>query len=294
MAKKLIKLAPNARDVLNRAPHALGPGVLRLAHDDGADEADVYIYGDIGGWWGGVDAAEFSKEIAALDVSTLNVRLNSPGGLVFDGVAIYNALARHSAKTVVHIDGLAASIASVIAMAGDEIRISEGASVMIHKPWSMAIGNADVLRQEADVLDELEEGLVDIYEARTSQKRADLVDWISAESWFRGQKAVDKGFADVMVPAKKKDTNAHARSALLPLFSNTPEDLRAAFASTGGPDIREFERLLRDGEGLSHAQAKRVAALARAVQAPRDVEPEPALRDEGASHLMRLARGISR
>lgn len=293
MPKKLIDPAMLSR-VKNLAPTALGPGVLRLVAEDATDEAEVFIYGDIGGWWDGVQAEQFAKDLSGLDVSTINVRLNSPGGLVFDGVAIYNALVQHKARVVVHIDGIAASIASVIAMAGDEIRIAEGAHVMIHKPWSFVVGDATSMRKEADVLDELEGGLVDIYAARTENERDQLETWVAAETWFRGQKAVDEGFADVMVPAKKKEKKeAHARSAMLPLFHNTPRGL----VHEGDPatDIRGFERLLLDGEGFTHAQAKRIAAMARAlVPGLRDEAGKPeALRDEGDEDIRRLAAHIS-
>ncbi len=285
MPKPLIDAALLAAGrAMNRAPMALGPGHVRVAATDAATEAEVYVYGDIGGWWDGIQAEEFAKEIGALDVDTINVRLNSPGGVVFDGVAIYQALARHKANIVIHIDGIAASIASVIAMAGDEIRIVEGANVMIHKPWSFAIGDAEAMRKEGEILDKLESGIIDIYAARTGQDRAELVKWVAAETWFSAAEAKDAGFADTVVPAKGKDKKtAHARSAMLPLFQHTPKDLLPS-ASSGAPAIREFERLLRDGEGFSHAQARRVAAMARAfTPEPRDEashQPPPPPRDE--------------
>jgi ATP-dependent Clp protease protease subunit len=298
MPKKPIDLPRSAGRLLNRTPTALGPGVLRLAADEAAEEAEVFIYGDIGGWWGGVSAEEFAKEIAALDVDTMNVRLNSPGGLVFDGVAIYNALARHAANVVVHVEGIAASIASVIAMAGDEIRIAEGSRFMIHNPWSFAMGDEDAFRAEADVLTGLKQDLIDIYAARTEQSRNDLSEWMTSETWFSAREAVDKGFADSMTPAKKKEKkDAHARSAVVRLFRNAPQDLLAV----GGeqPQIRELERLLRDGEGLTHAQARRVAAQARALLGLRDeaeIQPKHSLRDEGAaaSKLVEHLRALTR
>ncbi|WP_198320787.1 head maturation protease, ClpP-related [Azohydromonas aeria] len=311
MAKPIIDLSALSATARNRAPQALGPGHVRVAAStEEADTADVWIYGDIGGWWDGVQAEDFAKEIAALDVSTLNVRLNSPGGAVFDGTAIYNALAAHPARVIVHIDGIAASIASIIAMAGDEIRISEGASMMIHKPWSLAIGDAEAMRKEADVLDGLQEGLVDIYAARTGADRADIQAWVNAETWFRGQKAVDEGFADVLVPAKKKEdkkaARAHARSAMLPLFRNAPQDLLDAGGddASASNEVRILERQLRDVVGLSAADAKCAIALAKAAlhTGPRDEIREPAAaaapapaaappapRDEGATELQRLA-----
>lgn len=270
----LAKLGDEPADAMRMNRAALKPGVVRVNAEKDANEAEILIYGDIGGGWfdEGITAEGITKEIAGLKVDTLNVRINSGGGLVFEGIAIYNALARHSAKTVIHIDGIAASIASVIAMAGDEIRISEGSHVMIHKPWSFAMGDAPSMRKEADILDELEGGLIDIYEARTGRKRDELEQWLAAETWFTGQGAVDAGFADEMVPAKKKKP---AASALLNLFKNAPKNL----LPEGVPEVREFEIFLRDGEGLSHSQAKRIAAMSRGQ---RDADPET-LRDEGAS-----------
>lgn len=275
---------------------ALKPGRVRVNAAGADGRPEVLIYGDIGGgWWDeGITAESIANEIAALDADEIDVRINSGGGLVFEGLAIYQTLARHSARIIVHIDSIAASIASVIAMAGDEIRISAGANLMIHKPWSGMWGDADAFRKEADVLDQLQVGLINIYEARTGAARADLEKWVNAETWLLGQAAVDAGFADVVVEAKKKKA---AASAMLNHFKNTPGNL---LASAGAPEIREFEAFLRDGEGLSHAQAKRIAAAAMS-RANRDDTPEPpesTLRDGGApadeqnAAARRLAEGI--
>lgn len=276
---------------------ALKPGHVRINAQSGEGEAEVLIYGDIGGgWWDeGITGESISKQIAELDVDTINVRINSGGGLVFEGLAIYQAFARHDARIVVHIDSIAASIASVIAMAGDEIRISEGANLMIHKPWSGVWGDANALRKEAEILDQLQAGLINIYEARTDASREDLEAWVNAETWFLGQQAVDAGFADVIVPAKKKKA---AASAMLNYFKNTPQNL-LALAST--PEVREFEAFLRDGEGLSHAQAKRIAAAM--PKANRDDSSNPPVKplrdggdpaDEQRSAASRLAQGIKK
>lgn len=267
---KLAQEAPEDSDAHRRVNRmALKPGRVRINADTGSGEAEVLIYGDIGyGWYDeGITGESISNEIADLNVDTINVRINSGGGLVFEGLAIYQTLARHSANIIIHIDGIAASIASVIAMAGDEIRISEGANLMIHKPWSGVWGDAVALRKEADVLDQLEAGLINIYAARSGAKRSDLEAWVGAETWFLGQQAVDAGLADVMVPAKKKKA---ASSALLNYFKNTPQNL---LASNSTPEIRDFEVFLRDGEGLSQAQAKRIAAAMPKVN--RDDSPEP-------------------
>jgi ATP-dependent Clp protease protease subunit len=278
----------NLRRTFNRG--ALSPGVLRLAADEEKKEAEVFVYGDIGGWFDGVTAEDFAKEVAGLDVDSITVQLNSGGGVVFDGVAIYNALAQHKAKVVVNITGIASSIASVIAMAGDEIRIAEGAHVMIHKPWSFAIGDAEDMRKEAEVLDKLESGIIDIYEARTGKDRKQLEDWVAAETWFKGQEAVDAGFADEMVPAKKKEKKA-AKSNLFNLFRNAPKDILPEGDNI--PVIREFERLLKEGEGFSNSQARRIAALATRMHRE---DSTGTLRDEGgqitASDIRRLANFI--
>lgn len=276
---KLAKDEPEDSDQHGRSNRmALKPGRVRVNADDG-DEAEILIYGDIGyGWYDeGITGESISREIAAIDSDVINVRVNSGGGLVFEGLAIYNALARHDAKIIMHVDSIAASIASVILMAGDEIRISEGAQVMIHKPWSGLYGDANALRKEAEILDKLEGGIIDIYAARTGAKRADLQAWVDSETWFTGNEAVDAGFADSMTPAKTKKA---ASSALFSIFKNTPKNL---LASAGAPEIREFEIFLRDGEGLSNAQAKRIAAqVARGLDRddPSNPQVKP-LRDVG-------------
>lgn len=234
----------------------LGPGTWRVNKTSG-ETAEVFLYGDIGGWMDGVGADEFSREVAALDVGVIDVRLNSGGGSVFEGQAIYNALSRHPAMININIDGIAASIASVIAMAGDEIKITEGSHVMIHKPWSFAMGDAESMRKEAGVLDSLESGIVDIYAARTNRPRSQLEKWINEETWFKGQDAVDAGFADSVIPAKRKEKAA--KSNILALYAHTPQDLIEFEENV--PDARNVERILRDVEGFTVRQAKRIASL---------------------------------
>lgn len=166
----------------------------------GNASAEIYIYEDVGeGWFGGVSAKQFAMDLKGLgSVQTIDVRINSGGGDVFDGLAIYRQLVDHPARVVAHIDGLAASIASVIAMAGDEIRISQAGFVMIHDAWGLAVGNAGDMRQMADVLETTSGSITDVYVARTRQDRGDIRNWMEAETWFTGAEAVDNGFADSM------------------------------------------------------------------------------------------------
>lgn len=183
-------------------------------------EAEIFIYEDIGyGWFGGVTAKDFAKEMKALGkVETIHVRINSAGGDVFDGLAIYRQLVDHPAKIVAHIDGLAASIASVIAMAGQEIMISESGFLMIHNAWGVALGGAEDMRTMASLLDTTTGSIRDVYRARTGNDDKAVTDWMDAETWFTGAEAVEHGFADEMAanmklaarvdPAKHKFRNA--------------------------------------------------------------------------------------
>lgn len=165
-------------------------------------KAEVLIYEDVGsGWFGGVTAKQVADDLRkAGQVDRIDVRLASYGGDVVAGLAIYRTLAEHPAKVVMHIDSMAASIASAIAMAGDQIIIAEAGSVMIHEAWTISAGNAKALRKAADNADAVTSQLVDIYVARTKQPRKKVVDWLAAETWFYGAEAVDNGFADSIAP----------------------------------------------------------------------------------------------
>lgn len=164
-----------------------------------AKTAEIMIYGDIStyDWWGDeVTPQKFNDELKALgDVDEISVRINSNGGSVFAGVAIHSMLKRHSAKITVYVDGLAASIASVIAMAGDEIVMPNGSMLMIHNPWTIAMGNAKDFRKMADDLDAICSSMMDIYVARTGIDRDELTALLDAETWMSATQAVEKGFA---------------------------------------------------------------------------------------------------
>ena len=234
----------------------MGFGSLRV-NKVNDDMAEVFVYGDIGGWMDGVDAKEFARELKSLKVTDITARINSGGGSVFEGQAIYNSLVNHPARVNVVIDGIAASIASVIAMAGDNISITEGSHIMVHKPWSIAMGDANSMRKEAEVLDSLESGIIDIYAARTGKSREKLEKWVSEETWFKGAAAVDAGFADNVIPAKRKEN--FAKSNILNHYLHLPIDIAQDVCNT--PHIRDVERVLRDVEGFSQSQAKRIIAL---------------------------------
>lgn len=163
------------------------------------DTADIDIYGDITSWaWyeGDVSAATLSRQLEELaDVSQINVHINSYGGEVAEGLAIYNALRRHSAKIVTTCDGMACSIASVIFMAGDERVMSSASLLMIHNAWSWAEGNADELRKQADDLDIITSASKAAYLSRINIDEDELSALMDAETWITPEDAISKGFA---------------------------------------------------------------------------------------------------
>ena len=159
----------------------------------GKESAEILIYGDIG--WD-VTAKTFGKELAALGkVSTIDVRINSYGGDVFDGIAIYSRLVDHSAKITSHVDGIAASAASVIAMAGDTVRISSAGMIMIHDAWGIGIGNATDFRALADRLEKASATIAGVYEQRTGNEMDQVRAWMEAEYEFDADEAIQNGFA---------------------------------------------------------------------------------------------------
>lgn len=168
----------------------------------GKKKAAIHILDAIS-WWTGNDARTFQQRLAALDVEELDVYINSPGGSVFEGVTIYNLLVSHPATVNVHVLGLAASIASVIMLAGDSVNIAENAMVMIHDPSAGIYGRAQDFRQVADVLDKITESILNTYEGRTKLTRDQLRAAMAAETYYTADEAVTAGFATAKVAPLK-------------------------------------------------------------------------------------------
>lgn len=182
--------------------------------------AEVLIYDEIGIW--GIEASDFVAAIGALDVKHIDLRLNTPGGSVFDGNAIYNALKRHPASVTAHIDGIAASMGSVIALAGDEVRMAKNALYMIHNPWTLAIGDSGELRATADILDKLRDGIVGAYAEKTGKDVAELTAAMDAETWFTAEEAKAFGFVDEITGEREAKATASIKAAMA-RFKNAPE-----------------------------------------------------------------------
>ncbi len=178
--------------------------ILNKADDS---HAEIWLYDEIG--WFGTDASEFVDELKDLDVDNITLRMNSRGGDVFDGIAIYNALRTHEARITVMVDSMAASIASVIAQAGDERIMVTGSQMMIHDAWGLAIGDAEAMRQYADVLDKQSGIIAGIYAERGDKSVDDYRDLMLAETWMTHNETVENGLADrILAPETQSDDNA--------------------------------------------------------------------------------------
>ncbi len=181
-------------------------------------EADIYIFGDITSWeWLESDISSYTlaQEIVRLDVDTINVHINSYGGEVGEGLAIYNMLKNHKAKVRTICDGFACSVASVIFMAGDERIMNNASLLMVHNAWVYTAGNAAQLRKDADDLDVITQGSIAAYLSRINISEDDLKALLDAETWLLPADALDKGFATSVIGAEVSEkAAANARKAM--------------------------------------------------------------------------------
>jgi len=175
-----------------------GKGLFRVDNNDAQDEATVWLYDMIvsDSYWGGVSAIDFAKQMTAVDAKTIHLRINSPGGEVFAGQAMAQIIREHAAKIIAHIDGYAASAASWVALAADEVIISTGGMIMIHNANTIAYGNARDLQDTAALLEKIDGILVATYAEATGQDPQQIAEWMAAETWFTAEEAVQKKFAD--------------------------------------------------------------------------------------------------
>lgn len=243
-----------------------------------AEGAELSIHDEIGAY--GVSAKDFIAEIGKLPGdAALALRLNSPGGSVFDAVAIYNALRRHAGKVTVTIDGIAASAASYIAMAGDEVVMPENAFLMIHDPSGLVMGTAADMRAMAEALDKIAGALIKGYAAKSGKAEDEVAQLMAAETWFTAAEAVEAGFADRLIePVQIAATFDIGR------FRNAPPVLvdamqaepvsgdksdSAATEATDGPDrVEDAEDGLDSATDAPQPSAK--------TPPPSDAPPDPA------------------
>lgn len=262
-----------------------------------SDVSEIWLYDQIGkDWFGeGVTAKEFIAELNAIKSPRIEMHINSPGGEVFDGAAIYNAILRHPATVTSFIDGIAASIASVIALAGERVVMAKNALYMMHNPSGMVIGRAEDMRKTADILDKVRDSMIGAYADKSKKPAEEIVALLDAETWLDADETVAAGFAD----AVGEKIEAAACAEFVPImakmgFRKIPQRIAAQRAV---PSARDVERILRD-VGFSSKQARTILAegysdeprdVAAAeptlpvAEPPRDVaRPTPARRDRTA------------
>ena len=250
-----------------------------------AEGAEVSIYDEIGAY--GVSAKSFLDELGALpDDGPLTLRLNSPGGSVFDAVAIYNALKRHAGPVSVWIDGIAASAASYVAMAGDEVVMPENAFLMIHDPSGVVFGTADDMRAMAEALEKIKGSLVAGYAAKSGGSEDDIAALMAKETWLDAAEAVELGFADRLAEPVRI-----AASFDIGRFRNAPPALVDATAESDDvEDDTSDDGVTEIAEAdLPAADVEDEGAAVDAVDPPPPVPPDPvqdtaALRAEAFAH----------
>lgn len=259
------------------------------------DEADLFLYEDIGDSWDGTTAKLFADELKAVaDVRTLNIYINSPGGSVFDGVAIFNQLRRHKARKNVVIDGLAASIASVVAMVGDTITIASNGFMMIHNPWALAMGEAADFRKMADQLDKVRGSILDTYAERTGTAPNVISDMMDDETWMTAEEAVEMGFADSIGSEAKM-----AAKFDLSKFSRVPKLLAEQvdvnkspprLALVGGVDLAAADGGVGIGVVGEHLTDEQKSEICAVIEGWLGSKKEPPPADENRARLEEAKR----
>lgn len=266
-----LSVRPGVRSDVSQKAMSLWSPHVRAAIDE--KDASISILDVIGqDFWGdGVTAKRISGALRSIGQRPVTVVINSPGGDVFEGLAIYNLLREHSQEVTVKIVGLAASAASFIAMAGDRIEIARSGFLMIHNAWVVAMGDKETLREVSDWLEPFDAAMADIYAARTDVSRDELVAMMTKETWIPGADAVDRGFADDFLPRDQitvdpTDVAAQARR------SERAFDVLAAKAGLSRREGRELLAEIKGGKpGAASTGALDAADLAAQLDELRSV-----------------------
>lgn len=240
------------------------------------DQAEILVYDVIG--WPYNDAGDLVRYVNSLGDKDILVRLNTPGGDVFDGMAIFNSLANHKGKVTIRIEALAASMGSVLAMAGKEIQAYSNTMMMIHDPWTYMAGNQYELREMADLLEKISGNMLDVYTGRSKVGKREMKEIMKAETWYTAKEAKEKGFINTILETGK----ATKAQFDLTMYTNAPDGI----CSIEGRDLteREIERALRDA-GASRSFAK--AIVAERFKPLRDAE----LKAEAESLIQKIHNG---
>ncbi|QYW00735.1 capsid maturation protease [Gordonia phage Sahara] len=270
---------------------------FRNADTDDEGPVELFIYDVIDDWFG-VSAEMFARELSGIDAQEITVRINSPGGNVFDGIAILNALRGHKARVTTIVDGLAASAASFIAMAGDEIVMNRNAEMMIHDASGVCIGNAKDMGEMHDMLERVSNNIASIYADRTGTDAAEWRTAMLAETWYSADEAVDAGLADRVESAGDETAGKTKNRFDLSIFNYAGRDKAPTptpLAATGAPEVnggKEAITMATLNEGLAErlgipadADDETVlSALDEALAERAAGEPEPQ-EQQPAAHL---------
>ncbi|MDY0412838.1 head maturation protease, ClpP-related [Methanothrix soehngenii] len=254
------------------------PDWYRIEAKETDETAEIIIYDVIGYPYN--DAFDLVRALGSIKAKNITVRINSPGGDVFDGVAIFNALKDHEAHVTTKIEGLAASMASIVALAGDEVQAHKNAMYMIHDPWVLAAGNQYDLREIADILQKIGGNMLDIYYDKSNIGKRELKAMMKEETWFTAAEAKDRGLIDTVL-----DAGAAKAKFDLSIFANVPDELEDADREGATLSKQEIERALRDA-GASRSFAKSIAARRSNGDSQRDVEGIQA----EVQHIMNLMK----
>jgi len=226
LTNRLIKLL-----ALNRSV----PRDYKIEAAADGNEATLYLYDVIGyDFWtgGGVTAKQFAKDLKALGGKKLNLRVNSPGGDVFDGRAMAAALRDYPGEIVAHVDGLAASAASFLVMHADKVVMTEGSFMMIHNGWTLAMGDRHAMRKTGDLLEKIDGSIVDDYQKKSGIDAETLATWMDEETWFTAAEAVDQGLADSIAEGASSGVNNRAKAWNVGAYDNAPSELAETAAQT--------------------------------------------------------------
>lgn len=241
----------------------------KWAKDEAGNESELLLEGVIASqsWWGDeVTPKAFKKELKQ-HTGDITVRINSPGGDVFAGVSIYNALVEHDGKVTVKVDALAASAASFVAMAGEEIIMLPGSMMMIHNPWTFAMGDKDELAKVVEMLEKTGDSIAAIYVARTGKSEDEIADLLAAETWMTAQEAVDLGFATKAQEPKKATVSDSIKNALNYASTVRNAVMQPAMSIKAKTDAKEVEEV-----NVSDTTKKPAKASTGETKAPDDKE----------------------
>ena len=228
-----------------------------VAAKNADEESEILIFDYVGYPYN--DPREFIQALS--EMGNVTIRINSPGGDVFDGMVLVNAIASHKGIVTTRVEGLAASMASVIAVSGKKVQAYDNTMLMIHNAWTFAMGNQYEMRDTADLLEKIDSNILDAYQNKSKKGKKAIAEMMKATSWMTAKEAKDNGFIDEIVTGKSVKAEFN-----LSIFANLPDEFKVEDDPTDKKlTERELEQAIRDVYGLSHNKAKAVLAGCRKV-----------------------------